>query len=102
MSWLLPGRGGHRAPRSTGDLSPTAWLSEHPARRRLVRVRRVPPELLPLCGRDGHYLVGPHVRPGLHPSEWARPPMDQEARRRELEEAVRRLNTWSSGGGGRR
>ncbi|MDT0459917.1 hypothetical protein RM550_30050 [Streptomyces sp. DSM 41527] len=67
-----------------------------------MRVRRVPPALLPLCGQDGHYLVGPYVRPDLHPSERARSPADQAARRRELEEAVRRLNTWSSGGGGRR
>ncbi|MEW9519258.1 hypothetical protein [Streptomyces tubercidicus] len=68
-------------------------------RRRLVRVRRVPPELLPLCGQDGR-LVRPYMR--VRPSEQARPAADQAARRRELEEAVRRLNTWSSGGGGRR
>ncbi|MGW7021897.1 hypothetical protein ACWGGS_21535 [Streptomyces decoyicus] len=68
-------------------------------RRRLVRVRRLPPELLPLCGEDGR-LVRPYVP--VRPSEQARPPADQAARRRELEEAVRTLNTWSSGGGGRR
>ncbi|MFC9242222.1 hypothetical protein ACFTZK_38070 [Streptomyces decoyicus] len=69
-------------------------------RRRLVRVRRLPPELLPLCGEDGR-LVRLYVL--VRPSEQARPPpADQAARRRELEEAVRRLNTWSSGGGGRR
>ncbi|WP_143658970.1 hypothetical protein [Streptomyces platensis] len=73
-------------------------MSEAPVRRRLVRVRRLPPELLPLCGEDGR-LVRPYVRPAeaqRHPA-----PADQAARRRELEEAVRRLNTWSSGGGGR-
>ncbi|MEU9488708.1 hypothetical protein AB0D83_34570 [Streptomyces decoyicus] len=68
-------------------------------RRRLVRVRRLPPELLPLCGEDGR-LVRPNVL--VRPSEQVRPPADQAARRRELGEAVRRLNTWSSGGGGRR
>ncbi|MCX5450976.1 hypothetical protein GTW98_19645 [Streptomyces sp. SID8375] len=74
-----------------------AWLPEAPARRRLVRVRRLPPELLPLCDEDGRL-----VRPYVCPAEAARHPVDQDARRRELEEAVRRLNSWSSGGGGRR
>ncbi|MGW2391466.1 hypothetical protein ACWCYK_18465 [Streptomyces lydicamycinicus] len=77
-------------------------MPEAPARRRLVRVRRLPPELLSLCGEDGLHLVRPYVRASGRPSEEARHPGDQEARRRELEEAVRRLNTWSSGGGGRR
>ncbi|MFE1171607.1 hypothetical protein [Streptomyces sp. NPDC058773] len=63
-----------------------------------MRVRRLPPELLPLCRQDGLRLVRPYVRPPEEP----RHPGDQAARRRELEEAVRRLNTWSSGGGGRR
>ncbi|MFE7829405.1 hypothetical protein [Streptomyces nigrescens] len=72
-----------------------AWLPEAPARRRLVFLRRLPPELLPLCDEDGRL-----VRPYLPAS--TRHPVDQDARRRELEEAVRRLNSWSSGGGGRR
>ncbi|MFI1500712.1 hypothetical protein [Streptomyces platensis] len=71
-------------------------------RRRLVCVRRLPPELLPLCGQENHQLVRPYVRATARPSEQARPSADQATRRRELEEAVRRLNTWSSGGGGRR
>ncbi|MEU9122959.1 hypothetical protein AB0C96_24365 [Streptomyces sp. NPDC048506] len=72
-------------------------------RRRLVRVPRVPPGLLLLCGEDRR-LVRPYVRASEAsgvPEAW-QGPADQGARRRELEESVRRLNTWSSGGGGRR
>ncbi|MGW8396835.1 hypothetical protein ACWGLP_09125 [Streptomyces lydicus] len=94
---LVPGRGGHRATRSTGGLSTTAWPPVAPVRRRLVRAHRVPPGLLPLCAEDG-----PLVRPYMPaPEADRRCPVDQDARRRELEESVRRLNTWSSGGGGR-
>lgn len=96
LSWLLPGRGDHRATTSTGVLAVAAWPPADTARRRLVRVRRVPPGLLPLCGTDSG-LVRPHV-----PASQARLRAAQDARRRELEESVRRLNTWSSGGGGRR
>ncbi|KOG42719.1 hypothetical protein [Streptomyces decoyicus] len=77
-------------------LAATAWLPKAPARRRLVRVHGVPPGLLPLCG-DGGGLVRPYVA-----AAEARQRAAQDTRRRELEEAVRRLNTWSSGGGGRR
>ncbi|MEU5238659.1 hypothetical protein ACH4UR_27170 [Streptomyces lydicus] len=93
---LVPGRGGHRATSSTGVLSATAWPPAPPVRRRLVRAHRVPPGLLPLRGAD----VRP-ARPYAGAPEGGRP-VDQYARRRELEESVRRLNTWSSGGGGRR
>ncbi|MFI0218701.1 hypothetical protein [Streptomyces lydicus] len=95
---LVPGRGGHRATSSTGALSATAWSPAPPARRRLVRAHRVPPGLLPLCGAGGH-VVRPYANTA---GGGRRPPVDQVARRRELEESVRRLNTWSSGGGGRR
>ncbi|WP_088798111.1 MULTISPECIES: hypothetical protein [unclassified Streptomyces] len=62
----------------------------------------MPPGLLPLCG-EGSGLVRPYVdvRPYVTTAE-ARQRAAQAARRRELEESVRRLNTWSSGGGGRR
>ncbi|WP_148590292.1 hypothetical protein [Streptomyces sp. WAC01526] len=77
-------------------LAAAAWSPAAPARRRLVRVGQVPPGLLPLCGADSG-LVRPYVA-----AAEARQCAAQDARRRELEEAVRRLNTWSSGGGGRR
>ncbi|WP_030985405.1 hypothetical protein [Streptomyces sp. NRRL S-1813] len=77
-------------------LAATAWPPKAPARRRLVRVHGVPPGLLPLCG-EGSGLVRPYVAAAK-----ARQRAAQDTRRRELEEAVRRLNTWSSGGGGRR
>lgn len=93
---LLPGRGGHRAIRSTGSLAATARPPAVTPRRRLVCVPRVPPGLLPLGG-EGNRLVRPYV----HASQERQRPVDQGARRRELEEAVRTLNAWSSGGGGR-
>ncbi|MGW1837948.1 hypothetical protein [Streptomyces sp. NPDC002067] len=67
-----------------------------PVRRRLVRVPRVPPGLLPPGGEGGHL-----VRPYVLAAQERRRVTDQGARRRELEEAVRALNAWSSGGGGR-
>ncbi|MEV7467307.1 hypothetical protein AB0O20_12530 [Streptomyces kronopolitis] len=79
-------------------LASTAWppaAPAEPARRRLVQVRRVPPGLLPPCDEDGGFLR-PYARGG---EVWQS--AAQQARRRELEESVRRLNTWSSGGGGR-
>ncbi|MEU9116077.1 hypothetical protein AB0D04_31000 [Streptomyces sp. NPDC048483] len=65
--------------------------------RRLVRVRRVPPVLLVLCSADSR-AVRPYV---LSPDEWDAL-RARHARRAELTENVRRLNRWSSGGGGRR
>ncbi|RXS68657.1 hypothetical protein EST92_26495 [Streptomyces sp. TM32] len=84
-------------------LAATAWPPVAPAApaapvpRRLVRVRRVPPGLLPPGGADGDL-----VRPYVSAAEARQRAATQDARRRELEESVRRLNTWSSGGGGRR
>ncbi|GAB7033019.1 hypothetical protein JCM4914_44800 [Streptomyces platensis subsp. malvinus] len=70
--------------------------AEPGGRRRLVRAARVPPGLLPLCG-EGSQLV----RPYAWGAEAGQGPADHDARRRELAESVRRLNAWSSGGGGR-
>ncbi|WP_157879846.1 hypothetical protein [Streptomyces natalensis] len=61
-----------------------------PPRRRLVHLRRVPSALRLMCGADAR-TVRPYVLTG---GEW-------DARRQELAEHVRRLNRWSSSGGGR-
>ncbi|WP_310728961.1 hypothetical protein [Streptomyces sp. N2A] len=102
LSWLLPGRGGHRGSSGTGVLCVTviaiASAASTAARpRRLVHVRRVPPGLLLLCGEDSR-LVRPYV--GTQ-ERWQSPPA-HDVRRRELAERVRMLNAWSSGGCGRR
>ncbi|MFF9481298.1 hypothetical protein [Streptomyces sp. NPDC014733] len=59
----------------------------------------MPPGLLPLLvlGDEGTGLVRPYVLAAQERQRLAK----QRARRRELEEAVRALNAWSSGGGGR-
>ncbi|MFD9814569.1 hypothetical protein [Streptomyces sp. NPDC059080] len=93
---LLPGRGGHRATCSIGALAATARPPTVPRRRRLVYALRVPPDLLP-PGDEGNRLVRPYVLAAQERQSLAK----QRARRRELEEAVRALNAWSSGGGGR-
>ncbi|WP_432003600.1 hypothetical protein [Streptomyces sioyaensis] len=72
LSRLLPGRGGHRA--TIGRGISTGVLA------------------------DDSDLVRPYV-PAAEARQRA---AAQDTRRRELEESVRRLNTWSSGGGGRR
>ncbi|MFG2139100.1 hypothetical protein [Streptomyces sp. NPDC048650] len=93
---LLPGRGRHRA--LNGPTTGTTWPAEEPMmRRRLVCVRRVPPALLLMCSADSR-PVRPYV---LSTEEWHERP-EHTARREEMAEAVRRLNKWSSGGGGRR
>ncbi|BDM66725.1 hypothetical protein HEK616_02120 [Streptomyces nigrescens] len=103
LSWLLPGRGGHRGSSGTGVLCGTAVATATVAStaprapRRLVHVRRVPPGLLLLCGEDSR-LVRPYVRA---PKACQSPPA-HDVRRRELAERVRMLNAWSSGGCGRR
>ncbi|MFF4607592.1 hypothetical protein ACFY12_33255 [Streptomyces sp. NPDC001339] len=98
LSWLFPGTGGHRAA-GTGVLSATAWCEEGPPRRRLVYVQRVPTGLLLSRGEDSR-LVRPYVDVPEAWQKWQNT-ADEDARRRELEERLRRLNGWSSGGGGR-
>ncbi|MFI9051783.1 hypothetical protein [Streptomyces sp. NPDC053427] len=96
LCWLIPGRGQHRA--LNGPTTGTSWPVEvPPGRRRLVHVRRVPPALLVLCSADSR-PVRPYVLTG---DEW-RELRARHAKREELAENVRRLNRWSSGGGGRR
>ncbi|MFJ9415382.1 MULTISPECIES: hypothetical protein [unclassified Streptomyces] len=96
LRWLIPGRGQHRA--LNGPTTGTRWRVEvPPGRRRLVCVRRVPPALLVMCSADSR-LVRPYV---LSDDEW-RELRARHVRREELTENVRRLNRWSSGGGGRR
>ncbi|MEU3712420.1 hypothetical protein [Streptomyces catenulae] len=56
----------------------------------------MPPGLF-LPGGEGDSLVRPYVLAAQERQRLAK----QRARRRELEEAVRALNAWSSGGGGR-
>ncbi|GAU68831.1 UmuC protein [Streptomyces sp. NBRC 110611] len=105
LRWLFPARGGHRAA-GAGVLSATAWREEGPPRRRLVYVQRVPTGLLLSRGEDSRlvrpYVAAMDVMNAMDAMDVWQSPADQDARRRELEERVRRLNGWSSGGGGRR
>lgn len=93
---LFPGRGLHRAPLN-GPTTATTWRPEAPTRRRrLVCIRRVPSALHLMCSAETR-IVRPYV---LTAEEWAERQAIY-ARRAELSANVRRLNRWSSGGGGR-
>ncbi|KPC66116.1 hypothetical protein ADL29_06180 [Streptomyces chattanoogensis] len=97
LRWLIPGRGQHRAPLNEPTTGAT-WrvAAPSPQRRHLVCVRRVPSALHLMCSADAR-AVRPYV---LTPEEWAER-RAVHARRAALAADVRRLNRWSSSGGGR-
>ncbi|MFF4950327.1 hypothetical protein ACWC2K_03870 [Streptomyces chattanoogensis] len=97
LGWLFPGRGQHRASLNEPTTGST-WCvaAPSPRRRRLVCVRRVPSALHLMCSAETR-IVRPYV---LTAEEWAERQAIY-ARRAELSANVRRLNKWSSGGGGR-